>query len=58
LGDTFINLSGKVRGLYIPADEILKRTKYQWFARLSAKQLSTSDTMVGKYMAIQGLFQS
>ena len=58
LGDTFINLSGKVRGLYIPADEILKRTKYQWFARLSAKQLSSSDTMVGKYMAIQGLFQS
>ena len=54
LGDTFVNLSGNVKGVYIPSDEILKRTKYQWFARLSAKQLLASDTLVGKYLSIQG----
>jgi hypothetical protein len=53
MGNTFVHLSGRVRGLYIPSDEILRRTKYQWFARLSAKQALASDTIVGKYLLIQ-----
>ena len=48
----FLSLSGKVLGLYIPADEILKRTAYQWFARMSAKQALSSETMIGKYLLI------
>jgi len=38
--------------LYIPADEILKRNNYNWFARLSAKQALDSDTTIGKYLLI------
>ena len=52
MSNNFLNLSGKVQGLYIPADEILKRTAYQWFARLSAKQAMASDTTIGKYLLI------
>jgi hypothetical protein len=52
MSNNFLNLSGKVHGLYIPADEILKRTNYQWFARLSAKQALSSDTTIGKYLLI------
>jgi hypothetical protein len=51
---TEIALQRCVRGnlLYIPADEILKRNNYQWFARLSAKQALASDTTIGKYLLI------
>jgi hypothetical protein len=52
MSNNFLNLSGKVQGLYIPADEILKRTAYQWFARMSAKQALASDTTIGKYLLI------
>ena len=50
--NNFINLTDRVQGLYIPADEIIKRSAYQWFARLSAKQALDSDTMIGKYLLI------
>lgn len=52
MSNNFLHLSGKVQGLYIPADEILKRNAYQWFARLSAKQALASDTTIGKYLLI------
>lgn len=52
MGNTYIDLPGEVKGLYIPADEILKRSAFQWFARLSAKQALASDTIIGKYLVI------
>jgi hypothetical protein len=52
MNNSFLNLSQRVQGLYIPADEILKRNAYQWFARLSARQALESDTTVGKYLLI------
>jgi hypothetical protein len=52
MSNTFLNLSDKVQGLYLPADEILKRTAYQWFARQSAKQALQSNTVIGKYLLI------
>jgi hypothetical protein len=52
MSNNFLNLSDRVQGLYIPADEILKRTAYQWFARLSAKQALATDTVIGKYLLI------
>ena len=38
--------------IIIPSAEILHRTNYQWFARLSAKQLLISDMIISKYMLI------
>jgi hypothetical protein len=52
MGNTYIDLPGSVKGLYIPADEILKRSAFQWFARLSAKQALESETIIGKYLVI------
>ena len=52
MGNTYIDLPGAVKGLYIPADEILKRSAFQWFARLSAKQALASDTIISKYLVI------
>jgi hypothetical protein len=52
IGNTYLDLPSNAKGLYIPADEILKRTAFQWFARLSAKQALESDTMIGKYLLI------
>ena len=39
-------------GIYIPADEILKRTNYKWFARLSEKQALSANTLVSKHLLI------
>ena len=52
MGDTYVDMPCGMRGLYVPADKILKRTKYQWFARLSAGQALESNTMIGKYLLL------
>jgi len=52
MGKSYIDLSSSALGLYIPDDEILKRTKFQWFARLSAQQALESETQIGKQLLI------
>ena len=37
-------------GIYIPQNEILKRTKYKWFARMSTDQIIESQLMISQYM--------
>jgi hypothetical protein len=36
-------------GIYIPADEILRRPKYEWFAAISLDELLTSNIIIVKY---------
>lgn len=50
LADVDIHLSPTTFGLYIPEQDILKRHKFQWFARLSPAQVLESNTLIGKYM--------
>ena len=52
LGDTDVPLSPTAAGLYIPEQDILKRSKYQWFARLSPKQVLESNTLIAKYLLV------
>jgi hypothetical protein len=52
MGNTFINFSPNKYAIYIPGDEILKRTKYEWFARLSQQQLRNCDTIAAKQLLI------
>ena len=52
MGNTFIEFSPQTRAIYVPATEILKRTRYEWFARLSQSQLRTCDNMIAKYLLI------
>lgn len=52
LADIDIPLSPTTAGLYIPDQEILKRSKFQWFARLSPNQVLESNTLIGKYLLV------
>jgi hypothetical protein len=40
----------KLYGVFIPRDEILRRTKYQWFAVMSAEELLNTNMIVTKYL--------
>lgn len=46
--DVYVN----TYGILIPAREILHRRQYEWFARLSTKQVLQSDTIIGNYMVV------
>lgn len=50
LGNTYINFKKDIYGVYIPEDEILKRSKFEWFSRLNVKQVLESDTIIGKLL--------
>ena len=50
---TYIDLPPCTLGVYIPEKDILKRTNYQWFARLSAEQAMTGNSMLHKLLLIQ-----
>jgi hypothetical protein len=54
MADQDIPLSPTAAGMYIPEHDILKRSKFQWFARLSPKQVLESHTLVGKYLLGRG----
>jgi hypothetical protein len=49
LGEAPISFAGGLSGIYIPSDVILKRNKYEWFARLSVKQVLETNAAIVKY---------
>ncbi len=53
MGNSFMELDDqKLVALYIPAREVLKRKRWQWFARLSEIQLRSCNNMAAKYLLI------
>jgi len=52
LSNYTLHLSPSAYGIYIPANEILMRRKFEWFARLSPKQVLESDTIIGNYLLL------
>ena len=52
LESSYIDFVDELQGIYIPDDEILKRTKYEWFARLGPKEIYDSNIILGKYMLL------
>ena len=52
MSNNYLNLYTGTYGIYIPADEILKRHKFEWFARSSAKQVLESNTIIGNYILV------
>ncbi len=53
LSDKYINFDKRVlTGIYIPCDELLKRTNYQWFTRLSQEQVLAADTLISRYILL------
>uniref|UniRef100_A0A6C0M0D6 Nucleotide-diphospho-sugar transferase domain-containing protein n=1 Tax=viral metagenome TaxID=1070528 RepID=A0A6C0M0D6_9ZZZZ len=52
LGEEDVDFAEDAYGIYVPADQILTRLAFQWFARLSPRQVLTSNTVVGKYLLL------
>ena len=52
MSQQYLKLYPETYGILIPSDEILKRTKYEWFARLSPQQVLESDTIIGNYLLL------
>jgi hypothetical protein len=50
--ENYIDLYTGAFGIWIPSTAILKRTNYEWFARLSVKQVLESDVILGKYILV------
>jgi hypothetical protein len=50
MSNNFLNLTKTTFGIFIPADEMLKRNKFMWFARSSEKQVLESNTILGNYI--------
>lgn len=52
MSNNYLDVYQGTYGILIPADEILNRRKYEWFARLSQKQVMESDTIIGNYLLL------
>lgn len=52
VSDAPLGLSRDCFGIYIPGDEFLKRTKYQWFSVLSLEELVNSEMAISNYFNI------
>jgi len=52
LGDYYIQLYPQAYGIWIPAMDILKRRHYEWFSRLSAKQVLDANTILSNYFRL------
>jgi len=52
MSQEYLNIYPQTYGILIPSDEILSRLKYEWFARLSHKQVLQSNTIIGNYLLL------
>lgn len=52
MSNNYLKIYPQTYGIWIPADQILSRRKYEWFARLSQKQVLESDTILGNYFLV------
>ena len=52
MSNQYLDLYQGTYGILIPSDEILNRRKFEWFARMSPKQVMESDTIIGNYILL------
>jgi len=50
--ETYLPLSKDSYGIYIPSEEIVKRTNYEWFSRLSKKEVLSGNTIIQKHILL------
>jgi hypothetical protein len=48
--EEYLDISNDAVGIYIPEDEVLIRSKYQWFAYLSKEEILKSKMIISKYI--------
>jgi len=49
LEEDYLKLSPYCVGIAIPDEEVLARTKYQWFAVMDTRQILDSEFILSKY---------
>jgi hypothetical protein len=52
LTNDYIDFYSDAYGIYIPADEVLSRRHYEWFARMSQEQVLTGRVIICKYILL------
>ena len=52
MSNHYLKICHDAYGIVIPSEEILKRRNFEWFARLSEKQVLQSDTIIGNYLLV------
>jgi hypothetical protein len=52
LSEDYIHFYPKMYGIWIPADQILKRRKFEWFARMSPEQIFQGNFILAKYIVL------
>ena len=52
MSENYLRLSDKCLGIYIPSEQILRRTKYEWFARMSFQQILTCCSIICKHILL------
>ncbi len=50
MGENYLDLDENAYGIYIPADEVLARPKYQWLAHLSSNEVLKTNAIITKYL--------
>jgi hypothetical protein len=50
MGENYLDLDKDAYGIMVPGDEILMRTKYEWFAVLPTEQLMKANPIIIKYI--------
>lgn len=57
LGSSYLNFSNNLHGIFIPQEDVLRRSKYEWFARLSDAQIYSNDAIICKYLLLSNTLQ-
>jgi hypothetical protein len=52
MSNNYLNLFQNTFGILIPSNDILNRRKFEWFSRMSQKQVLESDTIIGNYLLL------
>jgi hypothetical protein len=52
LSEDYIHFYPRMYGIWIPADKILKRVKFEWFARMSPQQIFQGNFILAKYIVL------
>ena len=58
LGENYLDINEDIVGIYIPGDEFLKRTKYQWFSVMPLEELVNSKMAIASYFNISMIIMS
>jgi hypothetical protein len=52
MGNTYVEFNPNLYGVYLQDNKILKRNKYEWFAKLNVDQVLESNTNIGKLLLV------